>query len=231
MIRSGLERLISFAARDGNRTFFPTSEFPWAAAVESSWRDILAELDGLLTRPETIPAFQEVSPDQARLTQGTDWKTFFLYAYGRTLEENCARCPRTVEILARIPGMTTAMFSILAPGKHIPQHRGPYKGVLRYHLGLVIPDQAASCRIRVGNDIRHWEAGKSLIFDDAHPHEVWNETAQRRVVLFVDFERPLPFPVSTLNRAVIRRIAKTNYVTSAVDTIKQLGERHTAKTR
>ena len=28
------------------------------------------------------------------------------------------------------------MFSILAPGKRIPPHDGPYKGVLRYHLGL-----------------------------------------------------------------------------------------------
>ena len=94
MIRSGLERLISLTARGGNRTFFPTSDFSWVAAVEDSWQDILAELTGLMTRPETIPAFQEVSPDQARLTQGNDWKTFFLYAYGRTLEENCARCPQ-----------------------------------------------------------------------------------------------------------------------------------------
>jgi beta-hydroxylase len=74
-------------------------------------------------------------------------------------------------------------------------------------------------------------SGLERLIDDSHPHEVWNETPQHRVVLFVDFERPLPFPVSALNRAVIRRIAKTNYVTSAVDTIQRLGERRAADTR
>lgn len=229
MIRTGLERLISLTARGGNRTFFSSSDFPWVAAVEATWQDILAELADLLTRPEVIPAFQEISPDQAGLTQGQDWKTFFLYAYGHTLEENCARCPRTVAALAHIPGMMTAMFSILVPGKHIPEHRGPYKGVLRYHLGLIIPEQATACRIRVGSDVRHWEAGKRLIFDDTHPHEVWNETLQRRVVLFVDFERPLPFPVSMLNRAMIRHIGNTDFVTKAIATAKQMAKQHTTE--
>src|SRR4051812_31569052 len=35
--------------------------------------------------------------------------------------------------------MTTAMFSVLLPHKHIPPHRGPWKGVLRYHLALRTP--------------------------------------------------------------------------------------------
>ena len=34
-----------------------------------------------------------------------------------------------------------------------------------------------------------------MIFDDSHPHEVWNDCDSYRVVLFVDFERPL-FPLS-----------------------------------
>ena len=58
-------------------------------------------------------------------------------------EENCARCPETVRVLKSIPGMKSAMFSILAPRKHIPEHRGMYKGVLRYHLGLIVPGRKA----------------------------------------------------------------------------------------
>ena len=88
------------------------------------------------------------------------------------------------------------MFSILSPHKHILPHCGPYKGVLRYHLGLIVPEDAENCRIRVGDDIRHWEPGKPLIFDDVFNHEVWNDTDETRVVLFVDVERPLPEPES-----------------------------------
>jgi beta-hydroxylase len=124
-------------------------------------------------------------------------------------------CPRTAALMREIPGMTTAMISILSPRKHILDHRGPYKGVLRYHLGLVVPEDAASCRIRVGEDFRHWQAGKSMIFDDTFNHEVWNDTDETRVVLFVDVLRPLPFPESAINRAIVKAIGYSPFVLDA----------------
>jgi beta-hydroxylase len=111
--------------------------------------------------------------------------------------------------------MTTAMFSILSPRKHILDHRGPYKGVLRYHLGLIVPREPEACRIRVGEDIRHWEAGKSMIFDDTFNHEVWNDTDETRVVLFLDVLRPLPFPESAINRLIIKAISFSPFVLDA----------------
>jgi hypothetical protein len=87
--------------------------------------------------------------------------------------------------------------------------------VLRYHLGLIVPEDAESCRIRVGDDFRHWEEGKSLIFDDTFNHEVWNDTDETRVVLFVDVLRPLPFPESAINRAIIKAISYSPFVLDA----------------
>ena len=84
------------------------------------------------------------------------------------------------------------MFSILAPRKRIPPHGGPYKGVLRYHLALMVPEPADQCghprrrrRARTGTE------GESLVFDDTCEHEAWNDTDGTRVVLFVDLMRPL----------------------------------------
>lgn len=201
MIRDLVEGILFY--RDGHRTFFEPEEFPWVAGVESEWKTIRKELDALMVRREEIPNFQDYSPAQSALTEGDQWKTFFFYAFGNKEKENCARCPETVRILDRIPGMNTAMFSILAPGKHIPPHRGPYKGVLRYHLGLIIPGPEGSCRIRVGDDVRCWKEGKSLIFDDSHEHEVWNDSNSYRAVLFVNFVRPTIFPLSAVNRTII----------------------------
>lgn len=169
----------------------------------------------VLQHSEQIPAFQEISTSQTKLTKGTDWKTFIFYGYGHKLENNCQKCPKTTALIERIPGMKTAFFSILAPHKHIPPHRGPYKGVLRYHLGLIVPDVEA-CKIRVEHEFGHWKEGKSLLFDDSFEHEVWNDTDQIRVVLFVDFTRPLAFPVSLLNRAIINLIALTPFVRSGI---------------
>jgi beta-hydroxylase len=117
--------------------------------------------------------------------------------------------------MEQIPGMKTAMFSILSPRKHILDHRGPYKGVLRYHLGLIVPQDAEACRIRVGEDYRHWEAGRSMIFDDTYNHEVWNDTDETRVVLFVDVLRPLPEPWSTINRLIVKAIGYSPFVLDA----------------
>jgi len=114
-------------------------------------------------------------------------------------KKNCARCPETTRLIENIPGMKTAFFSILAPGKYIPEHRGLYKGFIRYHLGIKVPKPFNQCGIKVDGEIRHWEEGKSLIFDDTFTHEAWNLSEEFRVVLLHP-ERPstlLYGPVST----------------------------------
>ncbi len=216
MLKEFVERKIAESSPDGTRNFFDTDNFPWVAALEREWKLIRAELEGVLINRTQIPNFQDVSPDQARLTQGEEWKTFFFYIYGHKNKENCRKCPETLRLLRSIPGMKTAMFSILAPGKHIPGHRGPYKGVLRYHLGLIVPQPKTLCKIKVGADFRYWEEGKSLIFDDSDWHLVWNDSAFQRVVLFVDFVRPLSFPLSVVNRVTIWRLARTAFITDMV---------------
>jgi aspartyl/asparaginyl beta-hydroxylase (cupin superfamily) len=201
MVRDTVEKLLFF--RDGNKTFFEPEAFPWVANIESQWKTIRRELDALMVHREQIPNFQDVSKAQRALTEGDQWKTFLFYSFGNKYKENCERCPETVRLLNSIPNMKAGMFSILAPGKHIPPHRGPFKGLLRYHLGLMIPQPEANCRIRVGTDVRHWQEGKSMIFDDSNEHEVWNDTDGYRVVLFVDVVRPTIFPLSMMNRSII----------------------------
>lgn len=218
MARRMVESVLFFP--NGNKTFFDPAEFAWAASVESEWYVIRKELDALLTHREDIPNFQDISDAQKRLTEGDQWKTFWLYAYGKKADGNCARCPETVRVLQKIPGMKSAMFSILAPKKHIPEHRGLWKGVLRYHLGLVVPPPPGSSRIRVGKDVQSWQEGKSMMFDDSHPHEVWNDCDSQRIVLFVDVERPLLFPLSFVNRSIIWIIARSPSVAEPMDRVR-----------
>jgi ornithine lipid ester-linked acyl 2-hydroxylase len=204
----------------GNCTFFETESFPWVRSLEEYWPVIRKELNALLEHMEEIPNLQDVSPEQSPIAQGESWKSFFLYGFGHKIERNCARCPETAGRVTKIPGLKMAMFSILAPRSHIPSHRGPYKGLLRYHLGLIIPSPGSSCRLRVANEVRSWQEGKSLIFDDSYSHEAWNDSDCHRVVLFVDFVRPLPFPLSLLNRLTIWQISKLPFVSDAVKRLR-----------
>jgi beta-hydroxylase len=183
--------------------------------VERNWEVIAQELQAILADREALPSFQEISKDQIAITDDDRWKTFFLYGYGFQADLGVELCPKTAAIMREIPGMTTAMFSILSPRKHILAHRGPYKGVLRYHLGLIVPQAKEDCRIRVDTEIRHWEAGKSMVFDDTFDHEVWNDTEETRVVLFVDVLRPLPFPESLINKLIVKAIGVSPFVLDA----------------
>jgi ornithine lipid ester-linked acyl 2-hydroxylase len=203
------ETIIRRTARDGRRVFFDAAQMPWTAAIESHWREVRAELDGVLVDRDRIPTFQEVSRHQESITNDQGWKTFVLFVYGTAIERNCRRCPRTAGLLRGIPGLRNAMFSILAPGKHIPEHRGPYNGLLRYHLALKVPSDAARCVLTVNGEERLWVEGGTLVFDDSYSHSVRNDTAEDRVVLFADFVRPLPQPLALMNRGLLAALGRS----------------------
>ncbi|MGQ2921876.1 MAG: aspartyl/asparaginyl beta-hydroxylase domain-containing protein [Hydrogenophaga sp.] len=207
-----MEQLNRRYSLHGDHPFIEPSDFAWTRQLALHTEAIQKELDALLPQVERLPNFQDISPDQAMLTTDAGWKTFFFRGYGVECEGNRRKCPNTAKALELVPGMSTAFFSILAPGKVLPPHRGPYNGVLRYHLGLRIPASDDTCAIRVDNEQRSWGEGESLVFDDTYQHEAWNRTPHWRIVLFVDFLRPLPLIPRLLNNAMMAIIRATPFV-------------------
>ncbi len=210
-----VNRMIARASVLPEQPFYDPQQFTWVAPIETNWKAIRAELDEVLARHAELPNCQDISTDQYHLTDDDRWKTYFFYGYGFRSDANCARCPETTRLVESIPGMTTAMFSILSPHKRIPPHDGPYKGVLRYHLGLMVPEPEEHVGIRVGGRVAHWREGASLVFDDTYEHEAWNDTDAMRVVLFVDVIRELREPMRTLNRLLIAAIGWSPFIQDA----------------
>lgn len=198
-----LHHRIAQASLVGDRPIFDNNLFPWVRDLEAQAPAIRAELDSLLAERQNLPSFHEISPDVGMITSDDQWKTFVFLGYGLRSERNLARCPATARALRRIPGVRTAFFSILEPGKRIPLHTGPYNGVLRLHLGLVVPQPSERCWIEVGGQRYSWKENEAVVFDDLYPHQVHNDTDGLRAVLFVDFERPCRAPVRWLNRLVL----------------------------
>ena len=192
--------------------FLPNDSFPQVQVLERNWRPIRDDLDGLLRRPEDIPTFHRMSPDQVRISRGDNWKTFVFYVFGRRIDDNCQACPATSAVLDALPKLQNAWFSILAPRYRIPPHRGPTKAVVRCHLGLRIPAPAKDCWIRVGDETRRWQAGRCLCFDDTFEHEVGNDTDQIRAVLFLDLDRPLNGFAEPCRKALLALLRASKYV-------------------
>ena len=210
-----IEKLMAKYSQVPTTPFLDPAQFSWTKRLEDNWSTIRKELDQILKNKHAIPNFQDISEDQKSITADDNWKTYFLYGFGYKAEQNCARCPETTKLIETVPDMTTAFFSILEPGKHIPAHRGVYKGFLRYHLGLLIPEPKEQCRIRVQNQYAHWEEGQSMMFDDTYDHEVWNNTDGLRAILFMDVIRPMRFPASMVNSLIINSIKHTGYIQDA----------------
>jgi beta-hydroxylase len=203
-LQERLEQAVARRALFGDPHIYENRLFPWVTHLEQDWQAVRLELDQVMCYRDQIPSFHEILKEASTITTDHDWKTYFLSGIGMDCRENAQRCPETMRLLEKIPGLMTAFFSILSPGKHIPAHRGAYNGVLRLHLGLLVPSPKELCRIRIGNDFRHWNEGEALIFDDTFNHEVWNDTDGFRVVLFVDFARPLRQPWHWLNQRLLR---------------------------
>ena len=207
-----VERLNLKYSKVGNPPIYDKAVFPWSREIEREWRLIRGELDRVLTRKDDLPGFHELATDVATISQDHGWKSFMLCGYGFRSDRNIERCPKTWSICQKIPGLITVMFSIFEPGKHLPPHRGPYNGVLRLHLGLIVPEPREQLGIRVEKDIYRWKEGEAVVFDDAYEHEAWNYTPQTRVVLFVDFRKPLRFPANFLNWLLLHLAVFTPFI-------------------
>ena len=185
--------------------------FNFLTAFQDNWQVICREAEAVLQYREAIPGFQDISPDQYRLATEQNWKTFVLFGFGKQLMKNTQLTPETARLLKQVPRLQTAMLSILAPGYHIPAHKGVTKGILRCHVGLIIPKQEDRCRIRVHEDIIAWSPGKVFVFDDTFEHEVWNETDEERVILLFDFDRPMNLFGRMLNRLLLSAMKLTAF--------------------
>ena len=178
------------------------------------------ELEAVLQRRAELPPIQDLTADVGSITKDQGWKVFVLTAYGMTAERNTRLCPETWRSVRQIPGLKTAMFSVFEPGKRLPAHRGPYNGVLRFHLGLLVPEDER-IGIRIGPEVRHWQEGKGLVFYDAYEHEAWNESDHARVVLFVDFVKPLRFPANLVNATLLSLAAFTPFIREGNDNLQR----------
>lgn len=204
-----IENLNRYFSKLGDPDFYSIDEFKWVSSVEDSFPQIKEELDYLLKYPDKIPNLQKIFTEEEFLCREDKWKSFVLRIGGEWIEEHKKLCPKTCEALLRIPNVKTAFFSILKANEEIPIHRGYYSGLLRYHLALKVADPD-KCGIVVGDSEEKWIEGKSIIFDDTHFHYVWNHSEESRVVLFVDIERPLNFPMNLINKVLLKFYQSSN---------------------
>lgn len=192
-LRGTFDRLIGASSLVPNDPVLDPELFAWTQMLRGHWQTIRDEAVAVALHGNAAPSLITISPDHRGIAEVDSWRSFFLHGYGFPIEENLARCPRTATAIAGIPGLNSAFFSILAPGTHIPDHRGVTKALITCHLGLIVP-RNGDVRMRVADQFVRWGEGEMLVFDDTYRHEVWNDSDATRVVLLLHIERPLRQP-------------------------------------
>ncbi|MDN5850194.1 MAG: aspartyl/asparaginyl beta-hydroxylase domain-containing protein [Nitrococcus sp.] len=169
---------------------FPNRKrFSEVDSLQDNWQAIREEAAGLFDQGHIRAALKgDDASFNSFFKQG--WKRFYLKWYREPLPSAQKLCPRTVELVNRIPCVKAAMFALLPPGAKLNPHRDPFAGSLRYHLGLITPN-SRDCRIIVDGQEYAWHDGEDVIFDETCVHWAENRADTTRVILFCDLERPL----------------------------------------
>lgn len=181
-----------------------------------TWKRIRDELNDVLKDVENIPFIHEIDKGQSYIGQDSNtesggWRLFALKMMNKNIDKNRELMPFTSKLIDGVPRINTAMFSILDGNKHIPVHTGYYKGILRYHLGMIVPEPDKTV-IHVHGQPYHWKEGEGVVFDDMFPHYVYNRSPHRRVVLWFDVKRPLPAPFDTMGHWMDNALYSSGYV-------------------
>lgn len=174
-------------SEDDHIGFYSNSDFEWTSNLEENTEIISQEIEIYLNENE-----RRIKPyfNDALVSQKKRWKisTFFIWTW---LEPgNMKKCPETMKLLHKIPGIISASISILEANVAIKAHRGDTNAIIRCHLPLKVPAPLPECGFKVKYDERSWEVGKLLLFNDSARHEAWNFTNERRYVLLFDVIRP-----------------------------------------
>ena len=185
------------------------TNFPSAKAFSGAWQSIRDEAFAVARQMHRIPRFHEIMREQTSISANDkrDWRMFILKAYGTEFPRNVAACPNLAALVAASPEVLSASISFLAPHKHIPVHRGPFRGVLRFYLVLSMPladhgRPAAVLKI-AGTEHRLADC-EYLLWDDTFPHEVTNDSDEVRTVLLLDvWRRGMPLDMRLLSHLLI----------------------------
>ena len=172
----------------GNQEYYNDNILKESRILSENWETIRDEALASYKSYKTIRGDMFFKDDIIK--KDDEWKKLYIKWYTNEIDKVALeKCPKTCKIIESLPTVKLAMISVLSPGAKIYPHSGPFKGCLRYHLGLKTPN-SDKCYISVNGKKYSWRDGKGILLDDTYKHWVINDTNETRIILFCDIVRP-----------------------------------------
>ena len=163
--------------------FYPSGMFHELDILKANWEALRDEIIAFENDKGNISGINSYSPADVKGT----WNTLNLVSFMVFFHKNRKKFPLLTRLTDQIPNCTTVTISILDSYTEIKPHYGDTNGVIRAHLGLIVPDPYPVVGMKVGNEEQGWKEGELLFFTIVCRHSVWSKSAHKRYVLIVDF--------------------------------------------
>lgn len=197
------------------RCILPVKDYKQLNPLENHRQTIAREFFNV--KPLVTPTQPSVFDDSIEYDKNYGY--YFLKYANHMIVENEKYFPKLYQILKDTPSIKTAFFSIIQGPKHIPTHRGPSKGYLRYHL-TIHNDNPSKNYLQVKERKCYWKSNSSFLFDDTFYHKLDKKDNGLRVSLICDVERNLSRPLKFLNQCTQRSLQNSNYVKERINKLK-----------
>ena len=163
--------------------FYHASCFPELNELKENWLVIRNEIIEYERKFGNLSGMNSLSP--ADVTGGT-WTLLYLNSFTRLYKKNRKKFPLTAKMVDKVQNCVFASVNILEPGTVIQPHYGDTNGIVRVHLGLIVPDPHPIIGINVAGEETGWVEGDFMCFINVQKHFVWSKSSEKRYVLMLD---------------------------------------------
>lgn len=118
------------------------------------------------------------------------WQIFTINVGNNISKHSFEYLPSFLKILKKYKDdIISSAVSIIPPKTKIPPHIGYSSFVKRLMLAIEVPKDKDNCYLCVNGIKQTWTEGKTILWDDTFCHSVYNDTNERRIVLYMDVRR------------------------------------------
>jgi beta-hydroxylase len=158
------------------KNYLNPNDYPFLKKVKDGFETILEEYNSVTASPQQWM--------ESYLHNGK-WDVIGFKYEGKEIEETKKLFPKTNQIFESLKDrLHTCGFSIMRAGCEIYEHTNDNHDILRCHLCLITNP---NCALVVNDEVKKWEVGELLLFDDTNRHYAYNRGITDRIIVLFDF--------------------------------------------
>jgi hypothetical protein len=167
---------------------------------------------------------EEEEEEEGKPPKKIGWRIFTVSTGKHISKHARVACPTLVQLLEKYEGqILSCVISVLPSKTKIPIHVGYSKQVVRGFLPIEVPKDEENVFLCVNGQKQLFQEGVFSCWDDTFPHKVYNNTNERRVVIYMDIFRDLKSSIKNkISRFFVNKMLESDVVKEEIKQTERL---------